>query len=1103
MKNSKLKLPRVILLCGVIFCAVQVNAQNLLNLPEPATGTTRYPSYAAIEKNWPAVHGQGSVCFWGDDKFAAVSLTIDDNNYPDVSFWRQVSAEFGWKLTWFLIVYPGMWDIYNNVPGGNVGYSGSAAQWKALYEEGHEIGLHGSCGSMNTLSEAAYQEHMELSRAHLESVISNNIVTYAYPCGTVDSPTAVDGYRNVCSNLFIGARGTAGGSTSPFTGDYMNTSSMGSGFDQTRFDRMEDNTRPLLYSSYRGWAVFLWHGLLGNTNKIAGAYEVFNYLNANKDKYWIKTFGEVARYAQERESSVLDVNSVTADQIRFTLTDSMTNSIFNYPLTVKFRVDNWADAAAEQNGQSIPVSLITYSNSTYALVQAVPDQGTVILSKAAAASFSISPSSGWAPLTVTFTDTSILSGISGRYWDFGDGFTTNTSAENITHTYTATGTNTVTLIVDSAEGIYTNIRPAAVVAIVPTAPSAGFTVSPSSGNVPLTVTFTDTSSGSVTNRYWDFGDGSATNTTAAGVMYTYTVPGTNTVQLIVTGPAGASTNTQTAAVTVEPPAPPEASFSATPVSGTVPLNVTFTDTSTGSITNRFWDFGDGSTTNTVAAGLTHLYTLAGARTVKLVVSGPAGSSTNMQTDLISVVSGTAGGLIVYDSFTAPTNARGAVAGWAPDGWTATDLTTANANAYIREGSLNVSGLKPSEGNSLGLANRTGDYYLDFNTVTLAAGDTVYFSFIQKFNVIPGSTVNGANGYIRLGNSADAVTVTKGICISRGSDGTPAASNAGFALSANSAVYSTSGTHPKTPGTYDMTATYFIVGSYTRGAGATDGSLKLWINPDSATFGAANPPSPTLSMASLSSADTFNRLLINANGSGSWPLDWQIDEVRISTDWANAAPSSSPEPVDEPVITSMLNATGTVGQAFSYQITADNNPAGFDATGLPAGLSVNTNSGVISGIPAFAGSNNVTISASNAGGTDSRPLALVISPVPVDGNGNGIPDAWEQEHYGTNSVNPEAIAANGVNTIRQTYIAGLNPTNPQSVLAVSGGPAVAGMQLQWAAVSGRVYGIYRAVNLISGFQPLETNILWPQNSWTGAMDQAEGFYQLKVELAPAN
>jgi len=107
--------------------------------------------------------------------------------------------------------------------------------------------------------------------------------------------------------------------------------------------------------------------------------------------------------------------------------------------------------------------------------------------------------------------------------------------------------------------------------------------------------------------------------------------------------------------------------------------------------------------------------------------------------------------------------------------------------------------------------------------------------------------------------------------------------------------------------------------------------------------------------------TFVAILgaVNAGGTGS-----QIFTVTIQ-----------PPP---PVITSVLTASGTNGFPFSYQITATNSPTSFNATGLPAGLSVNPTTGVISGRPAVGGTLAVTITASNAGGTGSASLAFTLN-----------------------------------------------------------------------------------------------------------------------------
>ena len=89
----------------------------------------------------------------------------------------------------------------------------------------------------------------------------------------------------------------------------------------------------------------------------------------------------------------------------------------------------------------------------------------------------------------------------------------------------------------------------------------------------------------------------------------------------------------------------------------------------------------------------------------------------------------------------------------------------------------------------------------------------------------------------------------------------------------------------------------------------------------------------------------------------------------------------------PVVTSPGTANGTVGSAFTYQITASGTPTSFGATGLPAGLSVNVTSGLISGTPTLAATTNVALSAGNSAGTASGSLVITISPASVPGDFN--------------------------------------------------------------------------------------------------------------------
>ncbi|MEL1247111.1 choice-of-anchor D domain-containing protein [Flavobacterium helocola] len=82
-------------------------------------------------------------------------------------------------------------------------------------------------------------------------------------------------------------------------------------------------------------------------------------------------------------------------------------------------------------------------------------------------------------------------------------------------------------------------------------------------------------------------------------------------------------------------------------------------------------------------------------------------------------------------------------------------------------------------------------------------------------------------------------------------------------------------------------------------------------------------------------------------------------------------------ISAPVITSSLTASGNQGSPFTYTITATNLPTSYNATGLPAGLSIDTVTGIISGTPTVTGSFNITITATNGIGSDNETLILTI------------------------------------------------------------------------------------------------------------------------------
>jgi len=118
----------------------------------------------------------------------------------------------------------------------------------------------------------------------------------------------------------------------------------------------------------------------------------------------------------------------------------------------------------------------------------------------------------------------------------------------------------------------------------------------------------------------------------------------------------------------------------------------------------------------------------------------------------------------------------------------------------------------------------------------------------------------------------------------------------------------------------------------------------------------------------------------------------------------------------------------------------------------------------------------------------------------DTDSDSLPDWWESLHFGgATNANPDAMASNGVNTVREAWIADLNPTSPASFFAITAVSNLPPWTLYFIGSSNRHYTLHGRTNLVSG--------IWTNAPGAGGGDSIPDtnepphgpFYRLGVEL----
>ncbi len=220
--------------------------------------------------------------------------------------------------------------------------------------------------------------------------------------------------------------------------------------------------------------------------------------------------------------------------------------------------------------------------------------------------------------TVQLTNTSQSqgAGILSYQWYFGNGSSSTSIQPSVN--YAASGNYQITLTVSASNGCFDS--EVSTVSVFPV-PVASFNVNPACQGSAATFSNTSTtSSGTILNSYWTFGDNG--NSSAADPSHTYTASGNFTATLIVTSSLGCS-DTITNNVSVYPV--PQPVFSAASACSGIP--VTFSNSSTissGTISSYQWNFSDGNTSFSVSPS--NIYSSSGSFNVTLTATSDHGCS---------------------------------------------------------------------------------------------------------------------------------------------------------------------------------------------------------------------------------------------------------------------------------------------------------------------------------------------------------------------------------------------------------------------------------------------------------------------------------------------
>jgi hypothetical protein len=292
---------------------------------------------------------------WGNFCQGAFSYTFDDNCPNQEKLAEPLFNAKGFHMTLFIVT----------------GSSKFPASWDALrksFANGHEIASHSVTHSVPM----GASELGPSQKTIRDSVPGEMCVTLAYPNCSYLSETEVKKYyiaARVCDDKIVDSTPS-------------NFSQISSFMNLTGISTIKAKAEEA--ASKHGWCVALNHGVQSDYAAVIPTADIegsLDYLDKNRSKIWVETFGNVARYIKERNAAKITVKSSSDASITIQVSDNLDDSIFNFPLSIRCEMPaGWQTAVVKQKGKSVEDTIVTINSKKYIMFKAVPDGGDVVIS---------------------------------------------------------------------------------------------------------------------------------------------------------------------------------------------------------------------------------------------------------------------------------------------------------------------------------------------------------------------------------------------------------------------------------------------------------------------------------------------------------------------------------------------------------------------------------------------------------------------------------------------------------------------------------------------------------------------------------------------------